>query len=107
MHDGPNPGTQRGTIETFTISSDDVNGTLRRVWTVIEQRGWAVRSLLVEETEEGVVTRVQVSPYGNNRSIETLRLQLERLHNVRGVKLERRSREKPSRWKEIPHAAVI
>ena len=95
------------TIETFTISSDDVNGTLRRVWTVIEQRGWSVRSLLVEEVEGGVATRVQVSPYEGARSIETLRLQIERLHNVRAVKLERRSREKPSRWQEIPHAAVI
>jgi acetolactate synthase regulatory subunit len=95
------------TIETFTISSDDVNGTLRRVWTVIEQRGWSVRSLLVEEVEGGVATRVQVSPYQGARSIETLRLQIERLHNVRAVKLERRSREKPSRWKEIPHAVVI
>ena len=101
------PNTRRATIETFTIESDDVNGTLRRVWTVIEQRGWNVRSLLVEEVEGGVETRVQVSPTGNNRSIETLRLQIERLHNVRAVRLERRSREKPSRWKEIPHAAVI
>ena len=95
------------TIETFTISSDDVNGTLRRVWTVIEQRGWSVRSLLVEEVEGGVATRVQVSPYEGARSIETLRLQIERLHNVREVRLERRSRLKPSRWQEIPHAAVI
>lgn len=102
-----NPNTRRGTIETFTIASDDVNGTLRRVWTVIEQRGWSVRSLLVEETEGGVETRVQVSPTGKGRSVETLRLQIERLVNVRHVKLERRSREKPSRWKEIPHAAVI
>jgi acetolactate synthase regulatory subunit len=95
------------TIETFHIESDDVNGTLRRIWTVIEQRGWSVRSLLVEEVEGGVATRVQVSPYGNHRSVETLRLQIERLHNVRRVTLMRRSREKPSRWKEIPHAAVI
>lgn len=95
------------TIETFTIASDDVNGTLRRVWTIIEQRGWYVRSLLVEEVDGGVATRVQVSPHGNTRSIETLRLQLERLINVRSVTLERRSREKPSQWKEIPHAAVI
>ena len=107
MHTGPNPGTERGTIETFTVRSDDVNGTLRRVWTVIEQRGWSVRSLLVEEEDKGVVTRVQVSPYGAHRSIETLRLQIERLHNVRSVRLERRSRLKPSRWQEIPHAAVI
>ena len=95
------------TIETLTIASEDIDGTLRRVWTVIEQRGWSVRSLLVEEVEGGVATRVQVSPYDGARSIETLRLQIERLHNVRAVKLERRSREKPSRWQEIPHAAVI
>ena len=95
------------TIETFTIESDNVNGTLRRVWTVIEQRGWSVRSLLVEEVEGGVKTRVQVSPYQEYRNIETLRLQIERIPHVRGVHLERRSREKPSRWKEIPHAAVI
>lgn len=95
------------TIETFTIETDNVDGTLRRIWTVIEQRGWSVRSLLVEEVEGGVETRVQVSPYQANRGIETLRLQIERLHHVRGVRLERRSREKPSRWKEIPHAAVI
>ena len=107
MHTGPNPGTERGTIETVTIRSDDVNGTLRRVWTVIEQRGWSVRSLLVEETDEGVVTRVQVSPYGAHHSVETLRLQIERLHNVQSVRLERRSRLQPSRWQEIPHAAVI
>ncbi len=94
-------------IETLTIESDDVNGTLRRIWTIIEQRGWYVRSLLVEEVEGGVMTRCQVSPYGSTRSIETLRLQIERLHNVRSVKLERRSREKPSQWKEIPHATVI
>ncbi|ADM09329.1 acetolactate synthase II large subunit [Parvularcula bermudensis HTCC2503] len=98
---------QRGTIETMTIESDDVNGTLRRIWTVIEQRGWSVRSLLVEEVEGGVETRVQVSPYGKHRSVETLRLQIERLYNVRSVRLERRSREKPSRWQEIPHATVI
>ncbi|MEM6649207.1 MAG: ACT domain-containing protein [Pseudomonadota bacterium] len=95
------------TIETFTIECDNVNGTLRRIWTIIEQRGWYVRSLLVEEIEDGSITRVQVSPHGNNRSVETLRLQLERLINVRHVKLERRSRQKPSQWKEIPHAAVI
>lgn len=95
------------TIETFTIESDDVNGTLRRIVTIIEQRGWYIRSLLVEEVEGGVANRIQVSPYGNNRSIETLRLQIERLINVRHVKLERRSREKPSVWKEIPHATVI
>ena len=95
------------TIETLTIESDDVNGTLRRIWTIIEQRGWYVRSLLVEEVDGGVMTRVQVSPYGSTRSIETLRLQIERLFNVRQVKLERRSREKPSQWKEIPHATVI
>lgn len=95
------------TIETLTIESDNVNGTLRRVWTIIEQRGWYVRSLLVEEAANGVITRVQVSPHGNNRSIETLRLQIERLINVRYVQLERRSREKPSQWKEIPHAAII
>ena len=95
------------TIETFTIDSDDVNGTLRRIWTIIEQRGWYVRSLLVEEVEGGVTTRVQVSPYAEDRSVETLRLQIERLHNVRSVKLERRSRQKPSQWQEIPHATVI
>lgn len=95
------------TIETLTIQSDDVNGTLRRIWTIIEQRGWYVRSLLVEEVDGGVMTRVQVSPSVSTRSIETLRLQIERLFNVRWVKLERRSREKPSQWKEIPHAAVI
>ncbi|WOI53113.1 ACT domain-containing protein [Parvularcula sp. LCG005] len=95
------------TIETLTIESDDVNGTLRRIWTIIEQRGWYVRSLLVEEIEGGVTTRVQVSPYGSTRSIETLRLQIERLVNVRYVRLERRSREQPSQWKEIPHATVI
>ncbi|MEM9422098.1 MAG: ACT domain-containing protein [Pseudomonadota bacterium] len=95
------------TIETLKIECENVNGTLRRIWTIIEQRGWYVRSLLVEEMDDGSMTRVQVSPYSHNRSIETLRLQIERLHNVRYVKLERRSREKPSQWKEIPHAAVI
>ena len=94
-------------IETLTIESDDVNGTLRRIVTIIEQRGWYIRSLLVEEVEGGVANRIQVSPYGATRSIETLQLQIERLYNVRRVKLERRSREKPSVWKEIPHAAVI
>ncbi len=95
------------TIETLTIECENVNGTLRRIWTIIEQRGWYVRSLLVEEIEDGSMTRVQVSPHSSNRSIETLRLQIERLHNVRYVKLERRSREKPSQWKEIPHATVV
>jgi acetolactate synthase regulatory subunit len=95
------------TIETMTIQTDNVNGTLRRIWTVIEQRGWYVRSLLVEEAPSGVVTRVQVSPYGQNRSIETLRRQIEKLHNVRTIRLERRSRLKPSQWQEIPHAEVI
>lgn len=103
----PRGNVRRSTIETFTIASDDVNGTLRRIWTVIEQRGWSVRSLLVEEVEGGVETRVQISPTGNNRSIETLRLQIERLVNVRFVRLERRNREHPSQWKEIPHGTVI
>lgn len=95
------------TIETFTIESDDVNGTMRRFVTIIEQRGWYIRSLLVEEIPGGVATRVQVSPYEHNRSIETLRRQIERLHNVRRVVREERSREKPSVWKEIPHAVHI
>lgn len=95
------------TIETLTIESDNVNGTLRRIVTIIEQRGWYIRSLLVEETDAGVANRIQVSPYSSVRNVETLRLQIERLHNVRRVKLERRSREKPSVWKEIPHATVI
>lgn len=95
------------TIETFTVESDNVNGTLRRIVTVIEQRGWYIRSLLVEEIDGGVTNRIQVSPYSGIRSIETLRLQIEKLYNVRAVKLERRSREKPSVWKEIPHAEVI
>ncbi|MGV6819665.1 MAG: ACT domain-containing protein [Parvularcula sp.] len=95
------------TIETFTIESDNVNGTLRRIVTIIEQRGWYIRSLLVEEVEGGVANRIQVSPYGTTRAIETLRLQIERLHNVRRVKLERRSRQRPSAWKEVPHAPTI
>ncbi|MCQ8184481.1 ACT domain-containing protein [Parvularcula maris] len=103
----PRGNMRRGTIETLTIASDDVNGTLRRIWTVIEQRGWNVRSLLVKEVEGGVETRVQVSPTGNHRSIETLRHQIERLINVRFVRLERRSREQPSQWKEIPYGTVI
>ena len=95
------------TIETFTIESDNVNGTMRRFVTIIEQRGWYIRSLLIEEIPNGVATRIQVSPYEHNRSIETLRLQIERLHNVRRVIREERSREKPSVWKEIPHAVHI
>lgn len=95
------------TIETFTIESDNVNGTMRRFVTIIEQRGWYIRSLLIEEFKHGVITRVQVSPYGNGRSIETLRLQIERLHNVRRVIREERSRVKPSLWKEIPYADAV
>ena len=95
------------TIETFSIEYNNVNGTLRRFVTIIEQRGWYIRSLLTEEVPEGGFARIQVSPYEYNRSIETLRLQIERLHNVRRVIREERSREKPSVWKEIPHAVHI
>lgn len=97
------------TIETLSIETDNVNGTLRRIWTIVEQRGWYVRSLLVEEVGEDrkiARTWVQVSPYGD-RKIETLRRQLERLVNVRSVTLERRSRVRPSMFKEIPHAEVV
>ncbi|WP_370335030.1 ACT domain-containing protein [Parvularcula marina] len=93
-------------IETLNIETENVNGTLRRIWTVIEQRGWFVRCLLVEESGDGAKTWVQVSPYGE-RKIETLRRQIERLVNVRSVKLEQRSRVRPSMFKEIPHTEVV
>lgn len=91
-------------IETLLIESDNVNGTLRRIWTIIEQRGWYVRSLLVEEIEDGVRTWVQVSPHMGDRKIDTLRKQIERLFNVRQVTLEERSRVRPSTFREIPYA---
>ncbi|MEM9838912.1 MAG: ACT domain-containing protein [Pseudomonadota bacterium] len=92
-------------IETLSIETDNVNGTLRRIWTIIEQRGWFVRSLLVEETTDGGVhTWVQVSPTSDNRQVETLRRQIEKLINVREVKLLERSRVQPSAFEEIPYA---
>lgn len=94
-------------IETFTVDYDNVNGTLRRFVTIIEQRGWYIRSLLTEEVKTGGIARVQVSPYGNGRSIDTLCMQIERLHNVKRVIREERSRVKPSVWKEIPHATDL
>lgn len=91
-------------IETLNIETDNVNGTLRRIWTIIEQRGWYVRSLLVEEAGEGMArTWVQVSPYGEHRQIETLRRQIEKLVNVRRIVLEERSRIKPSAFREVPY----
>lgn len=95
-------------IETLSIETDNVNGTLRRIWTIIEQRGWYVRSLLVEEAGDGAArTWVQVSPYGEHRQVETLRRQIDRLVNVRHVELVKRSRVKPSAFKEVPYAEVI
>ncbi|MEE4211534.1 MAG: ACT domain-containing protein [Parvularcula sp.] len=94
-------------IETLSIETDNVNGTLRRIWTIIEQRGWYVRSLLVEEVEGGVRTWVQVSPTDGRRQIETLRRQIEKLVNVRHAELLHRSRVKPSAFEEIPYAEAI
>lgn len=92
-------------IETLSIETDNVNGTLRRIWTIIEQRGWFVRSLLVEEkTDGGVHTWVQVSPTSDNRDVETLRRQIDKLINVRHTKLLERSRVQPSAFEEIPYA---
>lgn len=95
------------TIETLSIETDNVNGTLRRIWTIIEQRGWYVRSLLVEEVDNGVRTWVQVSPEDGRRQINTLRHQLEKLVNVRHVELLERSRVQPSVFEEIPYAEAI
>ncbi|MEM9232965.1 MAG: ACT domain-containing protein [Pseudomonadota bacterium] len=94
-------------IETLSIETDNVNGTLRRIWTIIEQRGWYVRCLLVEELGDGAKTWVQVSPYGGQRHIETLRRQIEKLVNVRHVILEERSRAQPSAFTEVPHTEVV
>jgi len=94
-------------IETLNIETDNVNGTLRRIWTIIEQRGWYVRSLRVEEVNGGAETRVQVSPTDGDRHIETLRRQIDKLVNVRRVELLERSRVQVSRFEEIPYAEAI
>ncbi len=78
----PRPEDRRRVISLLV---DNHSGVLARVSSLFNRRGFNIDSLTVSATNDPAVSRITVSTHGNDRDIDQLILQTERLEVSRQV----------------------